>query len=191
MTKYATIVADPPWDVMAGPLSGREGFGDATGASRPLAYPSMTVDQIKAMRVSDVASKNAHLYLWTTNGYLRDAFDVAAAWGFNYSTTLVWAKNPMGDGLGGAYGISTEYCLFCRRGKLPTRRNIGSTWFNWKRRYDLRGKPMHSAKPEAFIWTVEQVSPPSYLELFARENRLGWDSWGNECLSVELPLEAA
>lgn len=36
--EYATIVADPPWRTMAGPLNGREGFGDATGASRPLPY---------------------------------------------------------------------------------------------------------------------------------------------------------
>jgi N6-adenosine-specific RNA methylase IME4 len=38
---------------------------------------------------------------------------------------------------------------------------------------------------------VEEVSPGPYLEMFARDNRLGWDSWGNECLSVDLPLEAA
>ena len=88
--EYATIVADPPWRTMAGPLNGREGFGDATGASRPLPYPTMTVDAIKALQVP--AANDAHLYLWTTNGYLRDAFDVARAWGFEYSTTLVWAK---------------------------------------------------------------------------------------------------
>lgn len=54
--QYATIVADPPWKVMAGPLNGREGFGDATGSSRPLAYPSMTVDEIKALQVSAIAA---------------------------------------------------------------------------------------------------------------------------------------
>jgi N6-adenosine-specific RNA methylase IME4 len=116
--RYATILADPPWDVMAGPLNGREGFGDATGASRPLAYPSMTVEEIKALRVADVAADDAHLYLWTTNGYLPQSFDVVKAWGFRYSTTLVWAKKPMGGGLGGAYGISTEFLLYCRRGSL-------------------------------------------------------------------------
>ena len=44
-----------------------------------------------------------------------------------------------------------------------------------------------SAKPEAFIDLVEQVSPGPYLELFARRQRLGWDTWGNEALEhVEL-----
>ena len=191
MNRYATIVADPPWKVMAGPLNGREGFGDATGASRPLAYPSMTVEQIKALRVADVAQDDAHLYLWTTNGYLPAAFDVAKAWGFQYSTTLVWAKNLMGGGLGGAYGISTEFCLFCRRGALKTLRNVGGTWFNWKRPYDERGKPRHSAKPGEFFAMVDQVSPGPYLEIFARDQRLGWDAWGNEVNGVNLPLEAA
>ena len=27
---------------------------------------------------------------------------------------------------------------------------------------------------------VEQCSPGPYLEMFARETRLGWTSWGNE-----------
>lgn len=182
--RYATIVADPPWDVMAGPLNGREGFGDATGASRPLAYPSMTVDEIKALQVP--AANDAHLYLWTTNGYLQQAFEVIEAWDFRYSTTLVWAKNVMGGGLGGAYGISTEFCLFARRGSLKARGRVKGTWFNWPRPYDGRGKPMHSGKPMAFGDMVEQVSPGPYLEMFARSNRLGWDAWGNECLSIAL-----
>jgi N6-adenosine-specific RNA methylase IME4 len=187
MSQYATIVADPPWKVMAGPLNGREGFGDATGASRPLAYPSMTVEAIAALKVP--AAADAHLYLWTTNGYLRAAFDVAEAWGFKYSTTLVWAKNLMGGGLGGAYGISTEFCLFCRRGTLATLRNVGGTWFNWKRPYDERGKPKHSAKPPEFYAMVDQVSPGPFLEMFARERRLGWDAWGNEVQSdVEIAV---
>lgn len=194
MTLYSTIVADPPWDVMAGP-AGAPYLLDADGVqrwdkvsrpSRPLAYPSMTVDEIKALQVP--AANDAHLYLWTTNGYLRQAFDVIEAWGFTYSTTLVWAKNLMGGGLGGAYGISTEFCLFARRGSLKAHGRVGGTWFNWPRPYDGRGKPMHSAKPAAFIDMVEQVSPGPYLEMFARDNRLGWDAWGNECLSITLDM---
>jgi N6-adenosine-specific RNA methylase IME4 len=58
-----------------------------------------------------------------------------------------------------------------------------SSWFNWKR-------SEHSAKPEAFIDTVEQVSPPPYVELFSRRHRLGWDVWGNESANTA-HLEAA
>lgn len=194
---YATIVADPAWQVAAGPAGapytldedGIQRWDKVSRPSRPLAYPSMTVEQIQALRVGDIAATNAHLYLWTTNGYLPHAFSVARAWGFVYSTTLVWAKNIMGGGLGGAYGISTEFCLFCRRGKAPPIGRVKGTWFNWKRPYK-NGYPHHSAKPPEFLEMVERVSPGPYLELFARSNRPGWDAWGNECESVELPIAA-
>lgn len=183
--RYATIVADPPWQVAAGRTLGAYKMGD-TGqiftvkddAARKLSYPSMSLEEIKAVYVP--AAKDAHLYLWTINRYLDAAFDVATAWGFKFSTMLVWAKTPFGGGLGGAYGISTEFCLFCRRGTLATKERIKGTWFNWKRPYDERGKPRHSAKPPAFLEMVERVSPGPYLEMFARDRRQGWDAWGNE-----------
>jgi N6-adenosine-specific RNA methylase IME4 len=186
---YRTIVADPPWPQKgAGPLRGREGFGDALcGASKPMPYATMTVHQIAAMPIRTLAEKDSHLYLWTTNRFLPDAFTVAAAWGFEYSTLITWAKRPMGGGLGGCYGIATEFVLFCRRGSLPAKQRIGRNWFNWKRPYDLRGKPKHSAKPAEFFGMVEQMSPGPHLELFARDKRLGWHSWGNEVPSdIEL-----
>lgn len=143
-------------------------------------YPTMTVEDIAALQVAALAEDDAHLYLWTTNGFLRPAFDILAAWGFKYSTTLVWAKSPMGGGLGGDYGISTEFVLYARRGSLPAVGRVGRTWFDWKRPYDERGKPHHSGKPAEFYAMVEQVSPGPYLELFARKRRLFWDGWGNE-----------
>jgi N6-adenosine-specific RNA methylase IME4 len=100
--------------------------------------------------------------------------------GFKFSTLLTWAKNPMGGGLGGCYGISTEHVLFCRRGSLQSTARVSTTWFNWKRPYDKRGKPRHSAKPPEFFAMVETVSPGPRLEMFARDPRLGWSSWGNE-----------
>jgi N6-adenosine-specific RNA methylase IME4 len=178
---YATIVADPPWPQKgAGPLVGREGFGGATGASKPMPYKTMTIADIAAMDIKAIAADNAHLYLWTTNQFLKDAFDVMCAWGFKYSTTLVWAKAPMGGGLGGCYGIATEYILFGRRGTLPALGRVGRNHFNWKRPYDERGKPMHSVKPPEFFDMVETISPAPRLELFARRSRPGWSAWGDE-----------
>lgn len=75
---------------------------------------------------------------------------------------------------------TTEFVLFCRRGSLKASQRIDRQWFEWP-----RGE--HSAKPEAFLDMVEAVSPAPRLELFARRNRLGWDTWGNEALEhVEL-----
>lgn len=191
MSPYQTIVADPPWPQKgAGPLKGghAEGFIGTTG-SLPMPYRTMTVAEIAAMPVAALADpRGAHCYLWTTNRFLADAFTVLATWGFTYSTTLVWAKTPMGGGLGGAYGISTEYVLYGRRGRLPALSRVKGTWFNWKRPYCERGKPMHSAKPREFYQMVEQVSPGPRLELFARRERAGWDLWGDQAPgAVELP----
>lgn len=186
---YRTVVVDPPWPQKGGgslprvgkratPLGGVSGFVDAGGPSLALPYPTMTLDAIRGLKVP--AADDAHLYLWTTSGFLEAAFECVTAWGFRYSTTLVWAKAPIGYGLGGAYGIATEFVLFARRGNLPALRKEGRNWWTWKRPYDERGKPMHSGKPEEFYALVEQVSPGPYLEMFARRPRLGWDVWGDE-----------
>lgn len=179
---YTTIVVDPPWPQKGrGTLQGEEGFGDSHGGSLPMPYPTMTVKEMGCLPILALASDDAHLYLWTTNGFLRDAFHLIELWGFAYSTTLVWAKAPMGGGLGGdAYGISTEFCLFGRRGRLPAKHRVGQSAFNWQRKYDARGKPSHSTKPPEFFKVVELVSPGPYLEMFARTPRNGWSSWGNE-----------
>lgn len=185
---YRTIVIDPPWQVSAGreigdyvkAPDGSQPFGVRCNKARALAYPSMSLDQMALLPVSRLAAENAHLYLWTINRYLRDAFDLLDVWGFSYSTTLVWAKQPMGGGLGGCYGLAAEYVLFARRGILPALSRIGRNWWNWKRPYDERGKPRHSAKPPAFYAMVQAMSPGPYLEMFARSKREGWHVWGNE-----------
>jgi N6-adenosine-specific RNA methylase IME4 len=184
--RYGCIVADPPWQTAAGraigdyvrAADGSQPFGVRGQRARKLAYPTMTLVEI--MACVPPASDQANLYLWTTSGWLREAFDVVDAWGFQFSTVLVWAKNPIGGGLGGAYGIATEFCLFARRGSCVEEGRVGRNWWNWRRPYDERGKPKHSAKPNEFYEMVEAVSPGPRLEMFARAPREGWDVWGNE-----------
>lgn len=133
----------------------------------------MTVDDIAALDVP--AEDDSHLYLWTTNAFIGAAYRVVDAWGFAPSTLLVWCKAPKGRGLGGTFANATEYVLFARRGSLAAKRRIDRNWWEWTR-------GANSAKPEAFLDIVESVSPGPYLELFARRNRLGWETWGNESL---------
>lgn len=184
--RYGCVVADPPWQTNAGRTignyeiakDGQQLFGVRDPKARPLPYPAMTLVEIMACRPP--VADQAHLYLWTINRWLREAFDVMEAWGFSYSATLVWAKNPIGGGLGGCYGLATEYCLFGRRGSRMDEGRVGRNWWNWRRPYDERGKPKHSAKPQEFYEMVEAVSPAPRLEMFARAPREGWDVWGNE-----------
>jgi N6-adenosine-specific RNA methylase IME4 len=170
--KYRTIVADPPWHYdKAGGYSWRQGA--PSGQTRPmLTCPTMTVGEIAALPVGNLAEPDAHLYLWTTQRYLWDARPIAEAWGFACVKLLTWCKPPTGFSMGGTYGNASEFVLFCRRGSLPSLTKVPRDWWEWPRRGG------HSAKPEAFIDMVEQVSPPPYVELFARRHRLGWDVWG-------------
>ncbi len=183
--KYRTIVADPPWDVADyGPRSlSTAGFWreDHTGQAKAVPYERLSVADIKKLPVDELAEPDAHLYLWTVNAYLVDAYAVAAAWGFKPSTLLTWCKEPRGLGFGGTFANTTEFIVFCRRGSLPAIRRWESTWFALKRPY-VNGKPAHSKKPDGLQDIVEQVSPGPYLEMFARSQRLGWDTWGDEAL---------
>src|ERR1700693_5705923 len=80
---FRVIVADPPWRYENG---------------NDLPYPTMPIEDIKAMPVGDIADENAILWLWATNAHLRIAFDVVEAWGFEYKTLLTWVKDRMGTG---------------------------------------------------------------------------------------------
>jgi N6-adenosine-specific RNA methylase IME4 len=175
MNGYRTIVADPPWDYSRDAtlrFAWRRGAPSGDGKAL-LSYPTMTVDEIAAL--TPPVARDAHLYLWTTQRFLWDTPRIAAAWGFAPVKVLVWCKPPTGFALGGTFGSACEFVLFARRGSLSATAKVPRDWFEWSRRG-------HSVKPEAFLDLVEQVSPGPYLEMFARRQRLGWDTWGNEAL---------
>jgi len=178
MDRYRTIVADPPWDVKRLESPGAKAFGTRTGLrSVTLPYRTMSVDTIAALPVRDLAATDAHLYVWTINRYVEETYAIARAWGFTPAALLTWAKAPMGLGPGGAFSQTTEHILFARRGRDIRNARADSTWWLWPR-------GGHSAKPEAFLDIVEQVSPGPYVELFARRARFGWSYLGDEALST-------
>lgn len=169
--KYRTIVADPPWQIGDFPANlHAQGMG-----TNPCPYPTMDVDEIAALPVAEWADRHSHLYLWTTNQFLEDAYFIARSWKFHPVKLLVWCKPPKGRGLGGTFASATEYVLFAKRGSLAAKDRETRNWWEWSR-------GAHSAKPEAFLDMVERISPGPYLEMFARRNRLGWETWGNESL---------
>lgn len=199
MRRYRTLVIDPPWPHKdSGPrTTAKGGRWDTSGRGQAgkrsiVPYERMTTLEIAALPIHDLAENDAHLYLWTTNGFLREAFAMLPQWGFKFSTLLTWCKPPMGLGLGGTFVNTTEFILFARRGTLPALSRADSTWWKWPRPYLTGSGPTHSAKPEAFLDMVEQVSPEPRVELFARRDRLGWDTWGDQALNTaEMPEAAA
>ena len=175
---FRCIVADPPWWYNRD-WDGSSGRGSRGlilgGRSVPMPYEQMKLDEIKALPVGAMADENCDLYLWTTQKYLPDAFDVLEAWGFRYCQTLTWCKTPRGTGQGGLYCPTTEFLLLGRKGKMPVKKRVNTTWWNVKRPHNC-----HSAKPEFFQDMIEAMSDAPRLELFARRKRPGWHVWGNE-----------
>lgn len=175
--KYRTIVADPPWTPS---LNATARSDSAKTKAQPWSfYSTMTLADIERLPVSDLVEEQAHLWLWCLTQHVDWGFVVARDWGFEPWTMITWCKP--GPGVG-RFQCNTEHVILGRKG--PRQGNpfgeTHGTWFQWP-----RGE--HSQKPEAFYDLVERVSPGPYLELFARRNRLGWDTWGNEALEhVEL-----
>jgi len=181
--KYRTIVADPPWpiaDVRSRPWC-RKGGRRARDTYLP--YDLMTVDAIQALPVAELAEPDAHLFLWVTAQFNSQGIGMATAraWGFERVSEIVWEKPNFG--LGAFPRPTHEILLISRRGKLPFTgpRNVRSVQ-RWAVEYDTtnHGK-QHSRKPEGAMDLIEQASPGPYIELFGRRQRLGWDTWGNEC----------
>ncbi len=164
--KYRTILIDPPWP------QGISGEWKKHKAAKALPYPTMTLDQIKAMKIGELAEEGCHIWLWTTNQYLRDAFDVMKGWGFKYLTTITWVKP---SGCGNWFVSRTQYCLFGYKNKCQFNKS------RYKPNVFFSNLPKrHSEKPEEFYKLIESISDKDRLEIFARKKRKGWDVWGNE-----------
>lgn len=162
--RFRTILADPPWEI--GQKDGRY------GAHRH--YPLMTLDRITALPVADLAEDDAHLYLWTINGALREGSEVMEAWGFTYRAPLTWIKPRFG--LGQYLRNQTEHLLLGTRGTAPVKFRGQGTWL-------YAPVQDHSHKPEEQYAVIERLSDGPYLELFARRRQPNWSAWGNELIA--------
>jgi N6-adenosine-specific RNA methylase IME4 len=180
---YKTIVADPPW-----PITAKMGFGGRRARPTEVPYEFLTIEEIKALPVDELADCACHLYLWSTRRLFREGItvQVARAWGFEPCGEIIWGlRNP---GMGGFNGSGHEPVLLASRGNLPWPKTMPAGVMFWKQTYSTNHGKTHSAKPEAFLDCVQQWSPEPRLEMFARQQRLGWHSWGNECLNhVKIP----
>lgn len=174
-TRFSTILADPPWQ-----------FQNRTGKVAPehrrlSRYSTMTLDDIKALPVSDAAATSAHLYLWVPNALLPDGLEVMKAWGFQYKSNLIWHKirkdgGSDGRGVGFYFRNVTEILLFGVRGRNVRTLAPGRSQVNMIQTQ----KREHSRKPDEQYDLVEACSPGPFLELFARGTRPQWTVWGNQ-----------
>jgi N6-adenosine-specific RNA methylase IME4 len=161
-TRYGCIYADPPWPY------DNQGTRGATGKH----YAGLTVEQLTALPVRGLAANDAHLHLWTTNGFLKESIGLMEAWGFELRSTFVWIKPTIGTG--NYWRNSHELMLTGIRGNATRFRDRSlKSWVECKR-------GQHSAKPEQVRHFIERASPGPYLELFGRSPATGWTTWGDQ-----------
>jgi N6-adenosine-specific RNA methylase IME4 len=167
---YRVIVADVPW-----PYERRDEDPSHRGR-RP--YVTMSIADICAVKVSDIAYADSILWFWVTNHHMREAFQVLDAWGFEQKTMLTWAKDKMG--MGDLLRGQTEHCLFATRGKPVVTLTNQTTLLH----APVRG---HSEKPREFYDLVESLCPaPRYADLFSRyRHNEKWDCHGDEAPGTE------
>lgn len=160
--RFGTIYADPPW------IYDNQTTRAATGNH----YRGLTVDELCALPVRELAADDAHLHLWTTNAFLFDCARIFDAWGFEFRSSFIWVKPQMG--IGNYWRNSHEIMLTAIRGNAK-RFNDHSmkSWLECDR-------SRHSEKPFIVRDYIRRASPGPYLEMFARTPADGWTCWGNE-----------
>ena len=173
---YDLILADPPWKQKKG---GKKSVRpDSSG--KELDYPVCTLDEIKShLKQADklVRGENSILFLWTIDKYLFEAQHIAEELGYKLHARMIWNKVT---GIPAAFTVryGHEYLLYMYKGKLipvaTEERGKIHTVFTEK-------VQKHSQKPEVSYEIINRLYPNlKKLELYARQEREGFDVWGNE-----------
>ena len=162
--KFKVIYADPPWS------TSQKGKLGAINH-----YNLMSLAEIKAMPIADLAADNSACFLWVPNGLIGEGLEVLKAWGFTFRSTFFWLKPGMQ--LGQYFRNASETLLLGTKGKAPVGFHAQPNWM-------FASREEHSKKPDEMRFIIQRLYPHcEYLELFARDRVPldHWYYWGNEC----------
>jgi len=173
---FDIIIADPPWKFTSNSKEnpGRNAMGH---------YDCLPLPEIQSLPVPEIAAKNSLLLLWVTVPHLENGLATARAWGFRYVSELVWVKERIGTGFWARN--RHEVVLICKRGKFPCPRPapFGDSVIEGQQR-------QHSRKPDRLhemVDSVEEWRGARKLEMFARESRAGYTTWGDQAGKFDAP----
>lgn len=167
---YDMIMADPPWKFRL--------WGKSSEKSAAAHYSLMSIEEIRALPVGDLATPDCVLWLWATAPMIDQAIETSRAWGFTFKTSGSWNKRTRTGKFrwGPGYRLRSvhEPFLICTVGNPKTSRDIPSA-------FDALARE-HSRKPEEAFALAERMMPGARrrLELFSRSDRPGWDAFGDE-----------
>ncbi len=173
---YRTIYIDPPWKFSSGPSRNPRRH-----------YPTMSVEDIKALPVSDLAHPDGcRLLMWITVPLLHRMREVLDAYGFRYSSARVWAKlwpsedemfiypNSLARGTGYEVIGNCELLVIAKRRRPKRLGNVKPASLFFARRRE------HSRKPDVVRDEIARLYEGPRVEIFARTQHPGFDVWGNE-----------
>lgn len=180
---FGAILADPPWHFQSWNNGRWKGDGKIFTPARDPEYATMSIEQIAAMPISDIAAKDCILFMWGIWSMMPHTLHVIESWGFKYKTCAFnWTKIGGRIGLGYWTRQQSEYCLLATRGK-PKRLHADV------RQAILEPRREHSRKPDCTHERIERLVGGPYCELFGRQSRVGWSVFGNEATKFDEPIE--
>lgn len=168
---FQFVMADPAWRFAV--WSRKTGLRKSADKH----YSTMTLDEVKALPVRSVADKDCMLWLWCTAPMLKEGIEVLEAWGFKYASMGVWHKRTVNGktqfGTGYRLRSACEPFLIGTIGNPKNQRNVRNLVEGQVRE--------HSRKPDEAYRAAELLMPHARrLDMFSRESRDGWVSWGAE-----------
>lgn len=171
LKKYSVIYCDPPWNYRDKCHAGKRGA--------EYKYPTMSLEELAELNVSDISKANSAIFLWATAPHLGTALGLMDVWGFTYKTVaFTWVKTTKSGlpawGMGNYTRSNAEFCLLGTRGRI---KRLSAAVHS----VILSPRREHSQKPaETRDRIINLFGDRTRIELFARERVPGWDVWGNE-----------
>jgi N6-adenosine-specific RNA methylase IME4/ParB-like chromosome segregation protein Spo0J len=161
---FPVLYADPPWRFEGPPLTGSR--------MTELHYPTMTLADLCALPVADIAAPDSVLFMWALPSMIPEAIEVLTAWGFQWKTHGAWKKPRMSTGFW--LRNTLEDIIIATRGNMVPPAHIDAFLFE-------APAGRHSEKPDEVRERIGELYPDcGKIELFARTAAPGWHVWGNQ-----------
>jgi site-specific DNA-methyltransferase (adenine-specific) len=174
--KFDIILVDPPWH-----YSLRK--DDKTHRNR-VKYSTMTINQLKRLKVGSIAHDNCYLFMWVTKDYLKEGIELLEHWGFIYKNILTWVKVSK-EGkirmMTGHWGRNcSEFILVGIKGKTASFTSLGISNIPTVFLAEVDNK--HSKKPDIPLLDAlcDKIPHAEKIDLFSRENKSNWFCWGDD-----------
>lgn len=179
--KYQIIYADPPWEFSDKAAAGQRGAS--------FKYSTLSLEELKNLPIHSLAADDCFLFLWVVSAMLKEGIELLEAWGFDYKTiAFCWVKKSQTgrifNGMGHYTRQAVELCLLGKRGHPQiVSHDVSQVIISTPRE--------HSRKPDLTRNRIMKMTgnPENKLELFARHNIYGWDTFGNDHKLKLEPLE--